>query len=141
MSERAASLEIPAIYSAQVNARKAVELKPDSPYAWLHLAYLQAVIEDRVTPEMLEALKQSIIYCRYCDIELSKWRLEFILARWQEMPVEMQNAARRETALLKANLLHHDYLRDILIRARLHGIDLGAETYMLELPGESEARN
>ena len=131
LAERAAALEIPDIFSAKLNVRKALEINPHNPYAWAHLAYLITFTEEAVTPEAIEALKQSIYHCLYCDIELSKWRLEYMLANWQQLPDEIHAEARHHATLLKAYPGEHAYLRDKIIRARPNDIELGVQTQEL----------
>ncbi|MEE9380292.1 MAG: hypothetical protein V3V03_02715 [Hyphomonadaceae bacterium] len=134
LSERAAALEVPDAFSARLHVEKALEINPNSPYAWAHLAYLDTYIANGVTPKAVEALTQSIERCQYCDAELGKWRLQYILSNWNDLPFELKEEARQQARLLKADPREHPYLRDVLIRARLQGFDLGIETHELRVP-------
>lgn len=137
LAERASGLETPDTFSAQENILKALAISSNSPYAWAHLAYLRTVRAGNVTSGAVEALGQSIRRCLYCDNELIRWRLEYMLANWDELPDGFQVHARQHADILKADPLQHSYLRDIIIRARFQDIDLGIATHTLTLPNSN----
>ena len=131
LAERAVALEPPDIYSAEQNVLKSLTLNRHSPYAWAHLAYLQTIRQGQPTESALLALEQSIRRCMYCDIRLVKWRLEYMLTYWDQLPARIQAEARHHARIINADPAQHDYLRGTLTRAGRLGIDLGIETSSL----------
>ncbi|WP_084395818.1 hypothetical protein [Henriciella aquimarina] len=74
------------IETARTLTAEALERQPAQPVAWARLAYYEAALAGGLNEEALSALQTSIRQCGYCDKDLMRWRLGFILNHWADTP-------------------------------------------------------
>ncbi|MEM5516229.1 hypothetical protein WNY37_04660 [Henriciella sp. AS95] len=64
-----------------------------SPYdssALARLSYLQTREAGQLTSAAAENLQKSIEQCGFCDRELLRWRLQFVLENWRDTPEQIR---------------------------------------------------
>lgn len=100
--------------NAALSARlveQALSGNAQQPFAWARLAYFDTLKDGRLTPSAIEAFRTSIEQCGYCDRELLRWRLLFVLQHWDEMPEDIRLTVFQGADFLRWWHLDHKFLR------------------------------
>ena len=106
--------------SAFVAARRATELDPSRAFAWATLAYLETrQAGGKVNEVALDALTKSMDACPLCDQELIRWRFNYVLANWDDMPEAMRKRAFEHADLLRWGGRMRNFSRKCVTRRAL----------------------
>ena len=102
--------------------RRSLEINPDQPDAHALLAYALALDAGRATEAVNIDLRESFRQCLFCDEELTKWRLEFVLAYWPGIDEGNRLSAFEGADFLRWWHLQYDYLAELRERSEARGI-------------------
>jgi hypothetical protein len=108
--------------AALAAAQRAVKADPSRAGAWALLAYLEYSKNTRVTPEALEALKASMDACAVCNQDLIRWRFNFVLANWADVPDDIRHRAFDQADVLRWLGPNREFLGEMRIKAEQAGI-------------------
>lgn len=95
----------------------ALEKDGEDPFAWANYSYLKTRETGHMANEAIEALRTSIELCRVCDRALIKWRLEYVLATWDNVPEDIRLAVFEGADVLRWWHLEYEYLSELRRRA------------------------
>lgn len=124
--------------SAYVAAKRAASLDPSRAFAWAMLAYLETRHTDgKVNPEVVYGITKSMDACPLCDQELVRWRFNFVLAHWDQMPEEVRKRAFEQADLLRWIGPNAEFLAEMRIKAQLNGIPFDAYRAGVDTPARS----
>ena len=101
-----------------VAARKA----PARPLTWAFMAYLEAYPMGKLGEAGTSAIRRSFEVCGYCDEDLIKWRLEFVLSHWADIDEDLKLSAFESADFLRWWHLEYDYLDALRASAEEAGI-------------------
>jgi hypothetical protein len=119
-------------------ARRATELDPSRASVWATLAYLETRRnEGKVNAVALEALTQSMDACPLCDQDLIRWRFNFVLANWADVPEGLRKRAFEHADLLRWIGSHAEFLAEMRFKARLKGIPFDAYRAAVDTPART----
>lgn len=130
------SLREPADESAAYMAAKGVvELDPSRASVWASLAYLETRRnQGKINVAALEALARSMDACPLCDQALIRWRFNFVLANWADIPDDLRKRAFEHADLLRWIGPHAEFLAEMRFKARLQGIPFDAYRAAVDTP-------
>lgn len=138
LSEQALGLPQPDEAIAYLAARRATEIDPSRAFAWARLAYLEAHRDGgKVNPAALSALTRSMDACPLCDTDLVRWRFNFVLARWNDIPDDTRRRAFEHADLLRWIGEHAEFLAEMRFKAQLKGIPFDAYRSAVDTPARS----
>ena len=100
----------------------ALKKDPADPFAWANYSYLQTRLSGQLDNQATEALRTSIQLCRLCDRTLIKWRLEYVLAAWNDVPEDVRLAVFEGADVLRWWHLDYEYLRKLRLKAEAKNI-------------------
>jgi len=69
---------------------RALEADDGRPYAWTLLAYIETRRSGSFSARAREAFARSLDVCPLCDKDLLRWRLEFVITHWDEVPASLR---------------------------------------------------
>lgn len=135
LSELSLQLPTPDTGSAYAAAQRATQIDPSRPFAWANLAWLESKrASGRVNQASLDALTKSMDACPLCSEDLIRWRFNFVLANWREMPEGIRRRAFEQADLLRWIGPNAEFLADMRTRARQAGIPFDAYRAAVNTP-------
>lgn len=137
MAEQALRLPKPDEAMAYLAAKRAVDLDPTRAFAWATLAYLEAKRSNGVNEEVVDALMKSMTACPLCDQALIRWRMNFVLSNWEDIPDDLRRKAFEHADLLRWMGDNAEFLAEMRFKARLHGIPFDAYRAAVNTPARS----
>ncbi len=124
--------------SAYVAASRATQLDPSRAFAWAQLAYLETRrASGKVNEASLAALTRSMDACPLCDDALIGWRLNFVLTNWEAMPEALRRRAFEQADALRWIGPNAEFLAEMRIKARQHGIPFDAYRAAVNTPART----
>jgi hypothetical protein len=97
--------------------QRAVAIDPSRAFAWANIAWLETIVDGRVTPEAQKALETSMTACTLCDPDLISWRFSFVLKHWAEIPEATRHLAFEQADMLRWKGDHAEFLAGMRIKA------------------------
>lgn len=134
LSERAIELSPPDAVSSRRAAERALQLDPGLAFAWARLADIEALTAGKATAAGFQALRKSILACRYCSDALSAWRLKYVLANWSATPEDLRKLAFDQADVLRWRPENAEMLAEIRIKAIGLGIPFDAYRGAVDTP-------
>jgi hypothetical protein len=98
-------------------SRRAIALNPYDTAAWLRLASVDALQNQRLSPAGVAALKRAYDLVAI-DPYVATWRLGFAMQHWGDLPAEVKTAVRTEAFALGGEQDHKSKVLDVLARVR-----------------------
>ena len=95
-----------------------LDKSPHHSGALARLAYLQTLEDGRFSRQAAETLSKSISECGYCDRDLIRWRLQFVLQNWQDTPEQLRISVVEGADFLRWWHADHEFLADAHAFAR-----------------------
>lgn len=127
LAELSLQLPTPDTGSAYAAARRATEIDPSRAFAWANLAWLETKrASGAVNQASLDALTRSMDACPLCSEELIRWRFNFVLANWAQMPEIVRRRAFEQADLLRWIGPNAEFLADMRVKALRAGIPFDA---------------
>ena len=124
--------------SAFVAARRATQLDPSRAFAWAMLAYLETrQLNGRVDNVAREALTKSMDACPLCDADLIRWRFNYVLTNWSEMPETIRSRAFEQADLLRWIGPNAEFLAEMRFKAGLNGIPFDTYRSRVKTPARA----
>ena len=114
--------------------REGLSRRPSDGEAWALLAYVETRRAGRFNLAAQDALKQSVAACPYCDRDLLRWRLEFVLRHWEETPRGLRMAAFSGADVLRWWHLDSAWLLEMRTAAMRRGIDFDGYRRAIDTP-------
>lgn len=105
---------------------RALAMDPRQPHAFALRAAIEVQQNKPLNAAAIEALRQSFLSCPFCEKELLKWRLEFVLQHWKEVPEDIRIMAFQGADVLRWWHLDYEYLEEIMLEAEAEGIPFSA---------------
>ena len=138
ISEISLNQSIPDEGAAYVAAKRTVELDPSRGFAWASLAYLEfRNAGGKVNPAALENLTRSMDVCPLCDQSLIRWRLNFVLAHWADMPEALRKRAFEQADVLRWMGDNAEFLAEMRFKAQLKNIPFDEYRAAVDTPARS----
>lgn len=138
ITEISLNQSIPDEGAAYVAAKRTVELDPSRGFAWASLAYLEVRnARGKVNPVALENLTRSMDVCPLCDQSLIRWRLNFVLAHWTDMPEALRKRAFEQADLLRWMGDNAEFLAEMRFKAQLKNIPFDEYRAAVDTPARS----
>jgi hypothetical protein len=134
MAELAMQIEPENVDIAWQAARRAVEADPSRYSAWASLVHLETVRTGGAGPEAQEALSRSMALCPLCDEELVRWRFNYVLAHWKEMPETIRTEAFRAADMLRWRGENAEFLAEMRAKAIAGGVPFDAYRAAVDTP-------
>ena len=78
---------------ARALLKQALADDPNAPTAWSLLAFVEHRISGAFSPDAQTAFRRSVEVCPMCNADLIRWRLDFVLANWDDTPEDLRKAA------------------------------------------------
>ena len=91
----------------------ALEKDAGDSFTWANLSFLKTRQAGKLNQEATQALRKSIELCRLCDPSLLKWRLQYVLATWDNAPEDVRLAVFEGADILRWWHLEYDYLTEL----------------------------
>jgi len=113
---------------------RALETQPSEPNAWALLAHLEARDATPLSDASKQAFRRSIEVCPYCEKSLLRWRLEFVLRYWSEIPEQDRLSVFSGADLLRWWHLDGDFLKKARATAILRGIPFDEYRRKIDTP-------
>lgn len=110
------------LQGAANSAREAVRRDPGLAFPWAVLAFAETEAAGGLTAQAESHLRNSYDLCPVCDAELSRLRFRFILHNWMLAPDDLRRAAFNEAETLRWTGRDAEYLAEMKLWARDHGI-------------------
>ena len=107
---------------AYLAAQRAVIADEARPYAWARLAYYATERAGGVNEETIRALAKSMTYCPLCSQDLVRWRMNFVLSHWIDMPDVLRRKAFEHGDMLRWNGSNAEFLAEMRVKSRNLGI-------------------
>lgn len=123
--------------AAWLAAKRAVELDPSRAFAWATVAYLETRQAGGVNETAIGALTRSMEACPLCDQDLVRWRFNYVLANWNDMPEPLRRKAFEHADLLRWIGPNAEFLAEMRFKARLQGIPFDAYRAAVDTPAPS----
>jgi hypothetical protein len=101
---------------------RALEVDSGRPYAWTLLAYIETRRSGSFSPRAREAFARSLEVCPLCERDLLRWRLEFIITHWDEVPASIRADVFKGADFLRWWHLDAAFLQTQKERAAARGI-------------------
>ncbi|MEO0550341.1 MAG: hypothetical protein AAFZ91_10495 [Pseudomonadota bacterium] len=105
---------------------RALEIEPRLPSAHAQLTYLQTKQAGRPTESAIEHLEASFWDCPYCNQDLLRWRLAYVIMHWRDIPEEVRLQAFAGADVLRWWYLDYEFLDQIRKEAISKGIAFNA---------------
>lgn len=86
----------PDLDRAEALTRDALRRSPARSSAWARLAYIDLARDGELSPDGVEALARSYEAEPFAAEALRRWRIEFVLSRWRDMPEALRTSAVEE---------------------------------------------
>jgi hypothetical protein len=93
---RALAGDPPDYDAAEAETWSALRRSPARSGSWSRLAYIDLARDGELGPEGLDALARSYEVEPFAAEGLRRWRMEFVLSRWRQMPESLRAAAITE---------------------------------------------
>ncbi len=122
---------------AQLAAEKAVAADPSRTFAWARLAYFSVTDEGLATDATVSAIRQSMMTCPLCDQELVRWRFNFVLNHWEQMPEDVREMAFTHADMLRWSGSNAEFLAEMRVKADNAGIAYDAYRAAVDTPVRS----
>jgi len=123
--------------AAWLASKKAVEADPSRASAWAILAYVETRQAGAVNQPALDALASSMAACPLCDQALIRWRFNFVLAHWKDIPEELRRKAFEQADILRWMGQNAEFLAEMRYKAQLVGIPYDAYRAAVDTPARS----
>ncbi len=123
--------------AAYLAAKKAVALDPSRASAWAVLAYVEARQAGGINQPALDALGRSMAACPLCDQALIRWRFNFVLSNWNQIPDDMRRKAFEQADILRWVGQNAEFLAEMRYKAGLVGIPFDAYRTAVDTPARS----
>ncbi len=120
--------------AAYAAAQRAVKADPSRAGAWAELAWLDYSKAGKVTPAALDALEQSMDACPVCNQDLIRWRFNFVLANWRDVPDDLRRRAFEQADILRWVGQNREFLGEMRVKAELAGIPFEAYRSAVKTP-------
>jgi len=114
--------------------RSALEDDPKRPFALALIAFSQSRLAETFTPDAEAALRESIAICPFCNRDLLKWRLEYVLANWIDVPDDLRLQVFEGADFLRWWHLEYDYLKRTRNLAEAEGIPFAFYQKRIDTP-------
>ncbi len=101
---------------------RALERDEGRPYAWTLLAFVETRRTGTFSADARDALARSLEVCPLCEKELLRWRLEFVITHWDEVPASIRAEVFRGADFLRWWHLDAEFLQIQKERAAARGI-------------------
>jgi hypothetical protein len=137
VSEQALRQRTPDEAIAYLAAKRATDLDPTRAFAWSTLAYLESRRDAGVNGAVLDALSSSMDACPLCDQELIRWRFNFVLTHWNDVPDDLRRRAFEHADLLRWMGPNAEFLAEMRFKAGLQGIPFDAYRAAVNTPARS----
>jgi hypothetical protein len=115
-------------------ARRAVAADPSRAFAWARIAWIETVNAGRIAAPALEALTKSMDACPLCSEDLVRWRFNFVLANWNEMPEALRARAFEHAEFLSWSGDNAEFLAEMRIKSELAGLPFSAYRAAVKTP-------
>lgn len=115
-------------------ARRAVAADPSRAFAWARIAWLETVNAGRIAPPALEALTRSMDACPLCSEDLIRWRFNFVLANWNDIPEAVRTRAFEHAEFLSWSGDNAEFLAEMRIKSELAGLPFSAYRNAVRTP-------
>jgi|GEM_PF-1532135 len=92
------------------------------PYAWTLLAFVETRRTGMFSAEARDAFARSVQVCPLCEKDLLRWRLEFVITHWDEVPASIRADVFQGADFLRWWHLDADFLQTQKERAAARGI-------------------
>jgi hypothetical protein len=89
-----------------------LEQSPHNADALARLSYLQSLDAGRFSRDAAESLNLSIKQCGYCSKDLLRWRLQYVLLYWQDVPEQIRRSVFQGADFLRWWHSDHEFLAD-----------------------------
>jgi hypothetical protein len=138
MAELSLSQPVADEATAFVAARRATQLDPSRAFAWAILAYLETRRTNGTVNELaLDALTKSMDACPLCDQDLIRWRFNYVLAHWEQMPEPIRKRAFEHADLLRWIGPNAEFLAEMRYKARLKDVPFDAYRSAVKTPART----
>lgn len=138
IAEISLSQSVPDEGAAYAAAKRVVEIDPSRGFAWSTLAYLEVRnAGGKVNQAALDDLTRSMDVCPLCDQALIRWRLNFVLTHWSQMPESLRKRAFEHADLLRWVGEHSEFLAEMRFKAGLQGIPFDAYRTAVDTPARA----
>lgn len=119
-------------------ARRATQLDPSRAFAWAMLAYLETrQTGGKINAVAIDALTKSMNACPLCDQELIRWRFNYVLTNWADMPEVLRNRAFEQADLLRWIGPNEEFLAEMRYKAGLNSIPFDAYRARVKTPART----
>lgn len=122
---------------AQLAAERAVAADPTRAFAWARLAYFSLDEVGMATEDTLVALRASMEQCPLCDQALVRWRFNFVLSHWSQMPEIIRKLAFTHADVLRWSGNNSEFLAEMRVKANAAGIPYDAYRAAVDTPVRS----
>lgn len=123
--------------AAYVAAKRAVELDPSRASAWAILSYVEYRQARGIGPSVLDALAKSMAACPLCDQALIRWRFNFVLSHWDDMPEDLRRKAFEHADILRWMGQNAEFLAEMRYKAQLRDIPFDTYRAAVDTPARS----
>lgn len=121
---------------------RAINEDDQQPLAWALMSFIDSKDAGELSASALSALQTSFDLCRLCDNqELLRWRMEFVLRYWDQMPEDFRVAAAESADILRWRYDDLDFLLDQDAFALRNGIPFGDYLQALASPEIPDLRS
>ena len=107
---------------AQLAAERAVAADPTRAFAWARLAYFSVGETGMATEDTVAAIRASMVQCPLCDQALVRWRFNFVLSHWTQMPEDIRQLAFTHADILRWSGANAEFLAEMRLKANAAGI-------------------
>lgn len=108
--------------TARALLTRALEIDEGRPFAWTLLAFVETRRTGRFNEDAKQAFDRSLEVCPYCEKDLLRWRLEFIISHWDDVSAETRDRVFRGADFLRWWYMDHEFLQTQKERAAARGI-------------------
>ena len=131
------ALDLAGEETAEAAARAALAADDTRAFVWARLAWLITQRAGTLNEEALQALSRSMEACPLCNEELIRWRFNFVLAHWREMPDALRRSAFEHADMLRWRGENAAFLAEMRIKALREGIPFDAYRSNVDTPVRS----
>jgi hypothetical protein len=118
-------------------ATRVTNADPSRASAWAQLAWQEYHKANAVSPASLDALRKSMQACPVCEQNLIRWRFNFVLANWDNIPEDIRKLAFEQADILRWVGQNREFLGDMRLRAVKAGIPFDAYRAAVNTPVRS----
>lgn len=138
LAERSMTLDQTTAPDAEILLLSALSKDPQRPFAWALLSFARAVQNNGLNEEAIDALNQSLEYCKLCDPNLIRWRADYMIGFWTSIPHETRLEIFEGVDLLRWWHLDQAFITDLRSRALTAGIGFDAYLRAVDTPVRPE---